>query len=84
MIPLLPDAVRKTARSFIDKGSNLYDRFSAHEDTSGNIVLTKEKPGNVQGSRAIYFLIVDSNGNKVDSYKETYDPQGNLVHSKEK
>lgn len=43
-----------------------------------------ENPGRVPGSKAVYYKIVDSNGHTVRVYKETYDPNGNLVHVKEK
>jgi hypothetical protein len=84
LLPLLPESVRQSAKDFINRGSNRYDSFTVAKDTSGNIVLIKENPGKITGSRAIYFLIVDKNGNRISSYKETYDPAGNLVHSKEK
>ena len=83
-VPMLPDEAQPSAKRFLKKASNVYDSFSASEDTSGNTILIKEKPGNVPGSRAVYFHIIDCNGKKIDSYKETYDPSGNLVHRKEK
>jgi hypothetical protein len=43
-----------------------------------------ENPGRVPGSKAIYYKMVDANGHTVRVYKETYDPDGNLVHIKEK
>jgi len=42
------------------------------------------KPGNVPGSKAVYYKEVDANGNTIRVYKETYDPQGNLIHTKTK
>lgn len=38
------------------------------------------KPGNVPGSKAIYYKEIDSYGNTIRVYKETYDSAGNLVH----
>jgi hypothetical protein len=83
-VSMLPKEVQASAKRFFNRASNSYDSFSASEDTSGNVILIKENPGNAPGSRAIYFLVIDSKGNKIDSYKETYDPEGNLVHRKEK
>jgi hypothetical protein len=83
LLPLLPKEVQPSAKDFFRRGSGNYDRFSASQDTSGNIILVMENPGKVPGSRAIYFKVIDKNG-KSHVYKETYDPQGELVHSKEK
>jgi len=83
-IPLLPEEIQKKAKEFIKAGSNNYDSFSFSEDTSGNFVMIRENPGKVPGSRAIYIKIVDSSGKTKKTYKETYDPAGNLVHSKDK
>lgn len=43
-----------------------------------------ENPGKVPGSKAIYYKVIDENGKTVRVYKETYDPNGNLIHTKEK
>lgn len=43
-----------------------------------------EKPGNVPGSKAIYYKVIDSLGRTIKVYKETYGPDGNLIHIKEK
>ena len=83
-VSLLPSEVRPSAKRFIKKASNAYDGFAVAKDTSGNTIMTKEKPGDVPGSRAIYFLVVNRDGEKITSYKETYDPSGNLVHRREK
>jgi len=42
------------------------------------------KPGNVPGSKAIYVKEIDSSGKTLKVYKDTYDPQGKLVHRKDK
>ena len=34
--------------------------------------------------KAIYYKIIDSKGKTIRVYKETYAPDGNLVHVKEK
>jgi hypothetical protein len=84
LIPLLPTEIQASAKDFFGhRSSNKYEGFSASTDTSGNHILVMEKPGDVPGSRAVYFKIIDKNGNS-KTYKETYDPQGNFVHSKDK
>lgn len=42
------------------------------------------KPGNVPGSYAIHYKIITETGRTIRVYKETYDPNGKLVHRKEK
>jgi len=42
------------------------------------------KPGNVLGSKAIYYKEIDSMGNTIKVYKKTYDPTGKLVYTKNK
>lgn len=50
----------------------------------GNVRYTSEVPGRVPGSRAEYVKTVDENGNTVRYVKRTYDPDGNVVHEKQK
>jgi len=80
---LLPIAIQSSAKRFFS-GRNDYDSFSVSEDTAGRYVLVMEKPGNVPGSRAIYFKITNRNGYTISAYKETFDPTGKLVHTKTK
>lgn len=54
------------------------------KEKNGNDQIKMENPGRVPGSKAVYYKIVDSEGRTVRVYKETYDPNGNLVHVKEK
>lgn len=51
---------------------------------NGNHQIKMENPGRVPGSKAIYYKIIDPEGKTIRVYKETYDPDGNLVHVKEK
>lgn len=41
-------------------------------------------PGRVPGSKAVYNKIVDSSGKTLKVFKDTFDPEGKLVHRKEK
>ncbi len=79
-----PDSLKSNAKRFYKGASQKYDRFEAIKTDSGEYKLGMRKPGNVPGSYAIYYKIVDSNGKTIKAYKETYDPKGNLVHVKEK
>lgn len=76
--------IQSSANSFFKGGSNHYNSFSVETLSNGNYQIKMENPGRVPGSKAIYYKIVDSEGRTVRVYKETYDPNGNLVHVKEK
>lgn len=43
-----------------------------------------EVPGRVPGSKAVYEKQVDCSGNTTQYWKTTFDPQGNLLHVKDK
>lgn len=61
-----------------------YNNYSVSKNKDGSYTVRMENTGRVPGSKAIYYKIIDSDGKTVRVYKETYDPQGNLVHRKEK
>ena len=42
------------------------------------------KPGNVPGSKAIYYKELTLDGKTIKVYKKTFDPNGNLIHTKDK
>lgn len=79
-----PPPIAKSAKSFFKGGSNAYKNFTISRQSDGSYHFTMEKPGNVPGSKAIYHKLVSSDGETVRVYKDTFDPQGNLVHRKEK
>ena len=83
-VPSLPKEIQGSAKSFFKGGSNHYDKFSVEKLSDGNYQIKMENPGRVPGSKAVYYKIVDQDGHTVRVYKETYDPNGNLVHVKEK
>lgn len=80
----LPKEIQGSAKSFFKGGSNHYDKFSVDKLSNGNYQIKMENPGRVPGSKAVYYKIVDREGHTVRVYKETYDPDGKLVHVKEK
>lgn len=83
-VPSFPKEIQSSVKSFFKGGSNHYNRFSVEKLDNGNYKLKMENPGRVPGSKAVYCKIVDSEGHTVRVYKETYDPNGKLVHTKEK
>ena len=80
----LPSDIQGNAKRFFKGGSNKYDYFSAKKNPDNTYTLVMQKPGDVPGSKAIYYKIVDDKGITKAAYKETLDPMGNLVHRKEK
>ena len=79
-----PPAIASSAKKFFKGSSNAYNNYSITKEPDGSYHFIMEKPGNVPGSKAVYHKIVDSNGKTVSVYKDTFDPQGNLVHRKDK
>ena len=69
---------------FLVRSSNAYNNYSITKEADGTYHFIMEKPGNVLGSKAVYHKIVDSDGKTFRVYKDTFDPQGNLVHRKDK
>ena len=80
----LPGPIQRGVKSFFKGSSNNYNNYSVSKNKDGSYTFRMENPGRVPGSKAIYYKIIDSDGKTVRVYKETYDPQGNLVHRKEK
>ncbi len=80
----LPETIQKTVKSFFRGGSNNYNRFLVQKNPNGGYTAKMENPGKVPGSKAIYYKVINENGKTVRVYKETYDPNGNLIHTKEK
>ena len=80
----LPPIIQPKVKNFFKGGSNGYVDFSVEEISGGSYIVKMTKPGNIPGSMAIYYKVIDANGNTKRVYKETYDPKGNLLHIKDK
>ena len=81
----LPASIRENAKGFFkDKTTNKYTNYIVEQTPDGNYMMQATKPGDVPGSKAIYYKKVSPNGETLDMYKETFDPAGNLVHNKNK
>ncbi len=50
----------------------------------GSVRFSTDVPGRVPGSYARYIKTVDASGKTIDYVKETYDPSGAILHSKNK
>ncbi len=84
MIGDLPANIQKGTKSFFKGSSNNYNNYSVTKNKNNTYTVKMENPGRVPGSKAIYYKIMDSNGNTMKVYKDTFDPSGNLVHRKDK
>ena len=80
----LPEVIRPNWKRFTNSASSKYRDFSVTYAPDGGYIFKTVKPGNVPGSRAEYYKEVDAFGVTTACYKLTYDPQGNLVHRKDK
>jgi len=80
----LPSNIQSKVKNFFKGGSNSYTDFSVEQMGNGNYMAKMTKPGNIPGSKAIYYKEIDPSGNTLRAFKETFDPSGNLVHIKDK
>jgi hypothetical protein len=77
----LDPKVRTNINRFL-AGKNDYTDFAIKLQDSGSYLVTATKPGDVPGSYAIYYKEISSEGVTTRLWKESYDPQGNLIHNK--
>ena len=80
----LPSKIQAKVKSFFKGSSNSYTNYSVKAKSDSSYIAEMTKPGNVPGSKAIYYKEIDSMGNTIKVYKKTYDPTGKLVHTKNK
>ncbi|MFJ5536655.1 hypothetical protein [Vreelandella titanicae] len=64
--------------------ANAKDSIEVRQLPNGGVAVQATSPGNVPGSKAVYEKQIDVNGNTIQATKTTYDPQGNIVHVKDK
>jgi len=80
------EAVQRSVKSFL-KGHPIPTKTGTIEAKAlpnEGVAVQATKAGDVPGSKAVYEKQIDSEGNTVQSTKTTYDPQGNIVHVKDK
>jgi hypothetical protein len=80
----LPLPIQETVKNALERSSHAYLDFIVKELSDGNYIFQVTKPGNVPGSKAIYYKKISSSGRTMEFFKETFDPAGNLVHRKGK
>ncbi|QEI14100.1 hypothetical protein FY115_05935 [Cellvibrio japonicus] len=64
--------------------SNSKDSVELHKLPNDGVAVQATSPGRVPGSKAVYEKQIDVNGQTIRATKTTYDPQGNIVHVKDK
>lgn len=64
--------------------ANSKDSVELHKLPNGGVAAQARSPGKVPGSKAVYEKQIDVNGKTVQATKTTYDPEGNIVHVKDK
>jgi hypothetical protein len=79
----LPKKIQANIKIFFRRGSKGYNYFSVKNIEIGYLV-TMIKPGKVPGSNAIYQKIINKKGETIVAFKETYDYNGDLIHTKDK
>ncbi|KKO46415.1 hypothetical protein WG68_06530 [Arsukibacterium ikkense] len=88
LVPLAGDAlaaIAKNIKRFIQKApANAKTSIEQKSLPNDGVAVQATSPGNVPGSKAVYEKQIDSNGNTVQYTKTTYDPDGEIVHVKDK
>jgi len=64
--------------------SNAKGNIETHPLPNEGIAVQAISPGKVPGSKAVYEKQIEVKGKTIQYTKTTYDPQGNLVHVKDK
>jgi len=77
-------AVQKSGERFFDKAAKGSENFRTEPMKDGSTKFSYDTPGRVPGSKATYQKTVDATGKTIDVKKTTYDPKGNVVHTKDK
>ncbi len=78
-------AQQKNINRFIKKiPSNAKDTVKSRELPNGGISIQATSMGKVPGSKAIYEKQIDVNGKTIKYYKTTIDPEGKIIHIKDK
>lgn len=79
-----PEAVQQSGQRFVKKASKGSENFRLEKQANGSTKYSYDTPGKVPGSKATYEKIVDKKGTTVAATKTTFDPNGAIVHVKDK
>lgn len=64
----LPEEVQASVKRFFKGSSNAYDEFIVEHLSNGNYLVKMKKPGNVPGSKAIYYKEIGADGSSLKAY----------------
>lgn len=64
--------------------ANAKGSIETHKLPNDGVAVQATSPGEVPGSKAVYEKQIDADGNTVQMTKTTYDPNGEIVHVKDK
>ena len=64
--------------------ANAKENIQTHQLPNDGVAVQATSPGRVPGSKAVYEKQIDAAGKTTQYTKTTYDPQGNIVHVKDK
>jgi RHS repeat-associated protein len=64
--------------------ANAKDNIQTHGLPNEGVAVQATSPGKVTGSKAVYEKQIDATGKTTQYTKTTYDPEGNIVHIKDK
>lgn len=64
--------------------SNAKENVELRNLPNNGVAVQATSPGKVSGSKAVYEKQIDVNGKTIQATKTTYNPQGNIVHVKDK
>jgi RHS repeat-associated protein len=79
-----PKVVQQAGKRFFKGATRKGTNLQSVRIGPGRWKFSFEVPGKVPGARAVYEKVVDSSGRPISVQKFTYDPQGILVHVKDK
>jgi hypothetical protein len=74
----LPCKIKDT----IEDATSKFQDFKLLRDNNNNYIVSMTKPGNVIGSKAIYYKKISPEGRTIEMFKDTFDHSGKFVHRK--
>lgn len=82
IFPDLPHVIRENVKRAVGKTSGKFSNYTIKEFFCGTYLLEMTKPGNVPGSKAIYYKVILQTGKTWTVFKDTFDHLGRFVHRK--
>ncbi len=80
---LYPDDVAVNVKRFVKRSGSEYTEYAVDILGNGNYRVKMTKLGNVSGY-AEYYKIMNPKGDTIETFKDTFDNLGKLIHRKYK